>query len=372
VSTAVEATVRHAVAAVRACDAAAGALVSLLSERVTTVGAQAWGGQRTQFASAMATASSVPVSPATGYSPLPPGGSGPADLDRYSSVPGYSNVRASTPLATELPAYSSRANWPLVGDPLNNTDEAPNTPANARSYPRGPLTASDAFRQMDLPRQREGRATPPWQIDDLPAEPPALRLVEPAPLADPALSADRRYSEFDRDLHYDPPPLRLIDADRQDHDRLASGPPVSTGGDGDLLIFAATRSAWFISHIDVNPSSEVDWSNSSDLGWRAAEQAAQRSVAAETVAGLPVRVPQQNLVPGSAASGATERPLHIVRDPAAIAAHTSGYFRGWQRGQEVGGYRVGGRPGRESAGGWDFVRESEDDRDVNYRPASRR
>jgi len=37
---------------------------------------------------------------------------------------------------------------------------------------------------VELPRQREGRVTPPWQADDLPAEPPGLRLVEPAPLPD--------------------------------------------------------------------------------------------------------------------------------------------------------------------------------------------
>ena len=33
-------------------------------------------------------------------------------------------------------------------------------------------------------------------------------------------------------------------------------------------------------------------------------------------------------------------------DASSIAAHTSGYFRGYRRGQEVGGYSVGGRPGR--------------------------
>ena len=40
-----------------------------------------------------------------------------------------------------------------------------------------------------------------------------------------------------------------------------------------------------------------------------------------------------------------ERPLRIVRDAASIAAHTTGYFRGWRRGQEIGGYAIGGRPG---------------------------
>ena len=54
-----------------------------------------------------------------------------------------------------------------------------------------------------------------------------------------------------------------------------------------------------------------------------------------------------------------ERPLRIVRDAASIAAHTTGYFRGWRRGQEIGGYAIGGRPGREAAGGWDFSRDGQ-------------
>jgi hypothetical protein len=80
-------------------------------------------------------------------------------------------------------------------------------------------------------------------------------------------------------------------------------------------------------------------------------------VAAETSAGLPKRVPQANLVPGSPLR--EERPLRIVRDAASIAAHTTGYFRGWRRGQEIGGYAIGGRPGREAAGGWDFSRDGQ-------------
>jgi len=75
--------------------------------------------------------------------------------------------------------------------------------------------------------------------------------------------------------------------------------------------------------------------------------------------GLPKRVPQANLVPGSPLR--EERPLRIVRDAASIAAHTTGYFRGWRRGQEIGGYAIGGRPGRESAGGWDFSRDGQGD-----------
>jgi hypothetical protein len=138
-------------------------------------------------------------------------------------------------------------------------------------------------------------------------------------------------------------------------DRSAAPPVAADGSDGDLLIFAAARSAWFTGHEDV--SSDLDWANPNDSGWRAAERAATPSIAAETPAGLPKRVPQANLVPGSPLRD--ERPLRIVRDAASIAAHTTGYFRGWRRGQEIGGFAMGGRPGRESAGGWDFTRDGQ-------------
>ena len=50
----------------------------------------------------------------------------------------------------------------------------------------------------------------------------------------------------------------------------------------------------------------------------------------------------------------------------------TGYFQGWRRGQQIGGYAVGGRPGRESAQGWDFSRDPGDheyDEESPYRAA---
>jgi hypothetical protein len=257
---------------------------------------------------------------------------------------------------------------------------------------RNPEQRADEPPAVELPRQREGRVKPPWQSDDLPIEPPTLRLVEPAPLADPALSGDRNaIDDVDR---FDPPTLRLVPPappaslapveplsrhGRQAED-LADLPPVGSGADdSDLLIFAECRSAWFTDPDETDE--QLDWTTAADLGWEAASQAARPAVGAETSAGLPRRVPQQNLVPGSAQPEPEESeqpPLRIVRDAAAIAAHTSGYFSGYRRGQEVGGYSVGGRPGRESAGGWDFTRDGTGDEeytplsDYEYRSSARR
>ncbi|HZM78134.1 MAG TPA: hypothetical protein VFC19_20630 [Candidatus Limnocylindrales bacterium] len=251
--------------------------------------------------------------------------------------------QARTPVAPDpLSSAESRASWPLNGED-DELEEAP----------------------------RPTRVTPPWQADDLVL--PSLRLVEPdSPTSIPQPSLR---------LVEDPDPLTapsvLDDAPRSGGGRVpkqrrterAATPPVEND-DTDLLIFASVSSAWF-----SGDDSESTWNSVMDTGWRAAEEASLRpSIGGESMAGLPQRVPQANLVPGSPLT--TERPLRIVRDAGAIAQHTSSYFRGWRRGsQETGGYAVGGRPGRESANGWDFTRDSDlrDDRGeyghraVNYR-----
>ncbi len=281
----------------------------------------------------------IPSRPST--RPSSPAAAGPTDY----SLP----MPAQRP-AQETPEPGSRANWPL----LNNSgeDTAPPLPVTPASAPPA-----------------DGRVKPPWQ--DMPKEPPALRLVDTQ--LGSRLDATAPASE--------PPPLRLIEGEDRAARRLPSRrtgagsptsgnpssgttltaldrsttPPVpADGNDRDLLIFAAARSAWFTGHTD---ETNLEWANANDTGWRAAQKAATPEVAAETSAGLPKRVPQANLVPGSPLRD--ERPLRIVRDAASIAAHTTGYFRGWRRGQEIGGFAMGGRPGRESAGGWDFTRDGQ-------------
>ncbi len=283
----------------------------------------------------------------------------------------------------------SRANWPLLGAdddlalPTRSISGAPTSssisapPADSRYRPDNRLNGTT---------NGDGRVKPPWQ--DMPKEPPALRLVEPQNTTGP----DRAIPE--PPTAPEPPPLRLVD--REDRAARAgrtngvanamgsrrgtnpsisttltaldrsSLPPEPTENDGDLLIFAAARSAWFTGQ-DEPAAAAMDWANPNDTGWRAAEKAATPAVAAETPAGLPRRVPQANLVPGSPLR--EQRPLRIVRDAASIAAHTTGYFRGWRRGQEIGGFAMGGRPGREAAGGWDFTRDGQQG-DTDYRDSA--
>ncbi|MEU5562402.1 transposase [Micromonospora musae] len=335
---------------------------------------------------------------------------------------GFSATDLSVPVPAPRPEQESappgsRANWPLVNNPEDPSDGPAENPV---AYPYGGGRGVDAPTD---PGAGEGRVTPPWLADDLPQEPPMLRLVEPPPLADRALRENT-------DPQLELPSLRLVDgADSGRNGRPAaraerppvehrqppaaehrptpsleqrptspleqrpipplerrSAPPLEQrptppvehrpppvadeSGDGDLLIFAQARSAWFVGHDD---EVDLDWASLADTGWQAAEQAARPAVGSETRAGLPKRVPQANLVPGSPLR--EERPLRIVRDAASLAENTTGYFRGWRRGQEIGGFAVGGRPGREAAGGWDFSRDHgdrDDDREYEYRSAGYR
>lgn len=133
-------------------------------------------------------------------------------------------------------------------------------------------------------------------------------------------------------------------------DQPGGSPP---GSDGDLLIFSEARSAWFEPAHEPDSLTEPtdNWNIVTDAGWRSAEQASRPSVAGATNVGLPQRVPQANLVPGSAPAPARQR--RIVRDPESIKTHTAGYFRGWRRGQEIGGFAIGQR----DRAAWEFNRE---------------
>jgi hypothetical protein len=133
---------------------------------------------------------------------------------------------------------------------------------------------------------------------------------------------------------------------------LESAPPSAPhrrGQGEDPSIFSEASSAWFT---NADDDTQITWTGlNSDDGWRAAAQSAAPNLGPDTGAGLPRRMPQANLVPGSVTGPA--RTPRIVRDPQRLAAATEGYFRGWRRGKEVGGFAIGQR----DRGGWEFNRE---------------
>jgi hypothetical protein len=289
-------------------------------------------------------------------------------------------TRSAEPLSRSAEPLSRSAE-PLSrsAEPLSRSAEPLSRPADPLSRQPEPLSRPAEPLPVANGAARSERVTPPWLADDLPAEPTMLRLVEPAPLADPALregaestrasrraareaeaaNSERSYERTGRGA----PSLRLI----------GGSAPVEDESDGDLLIFSQIQSAWF-SDVDDAENAPLAWDdNPADEGWLAAEKASDPVHGDSTEVGLPRRVPQANLVPGSPLPAPSQRGLRVVRDPAAMAAHTTGYFRGSRRGEEVRGFSIGGRPGRESDGGWDFSRDGDEREDpYEYRSAARR
>jgi len=98
-----------------------------------------------------------------------------------------------------------------------------------------------------------------------------------------------------------------------------------------LPIFESVESDWFRrgGHADsaVLVASAGTWSSPADEGWRAAEVAHSPVLGGSTVAGLPRRVPQANLVPGGVAATSPAPPA-----PTRSAAETRDRLTSFQRG----------------------------------------
>jgi signal transduction histidine kinase len=108
-------------------------------------------------------------------------------------------------------------------------------------------------------------------------------------------------------------------------------PAESLAAEQRLPIFEAVESDWFrhgrnaFGWSGAADASEGSWVSPADEGWRAAEIVPAPSSGGLTSAGLPKRVPQANLVPGSAASSQPQAPSRS-------AAATRERFASFQRG----------------------------------------
>ncbi len=120
-------------------------------------------------------------------------------------------------------------------------------------------------------------------------------------------------------------------------------PPASLGDENRLPIFEAVESDWFrrgrptvdwgSGHGDR--AATRSWSSPADEGWRAAEVAAAPASGGITVAGLPRRVPQANLIPGTAAEAPA--PMPVARSAAATRERFASLQRGMREGRAATG-----------------------------------
>jgi hypothetical protein len=129
-------------------------------------------------------------------------------------------------------------------------------------------------------------------------------------------------------------------------------PPANSLADHERLpIYEAVESDWFRRRgraIDRFDQSSEGWSSPADGGWRAAEVVQAPTSDGTTQAGLPKRVPQANLVPGTAAASAADGPASGTAPRSALsrsAAETRDRFASFQRGIQQGrAAATGGNP----------------------------
>jgi hypothetical protein len=121
-------------------------------------------------------------------------------------------------------------------------------------------------------------------------------------------------------------------------------PPANAGEESRLPIFESVESDWFRRgrHGTDHPAragtgaasatTSSDWTSPADAGWEAAEVAHAPVSGGTTVAGLPKRVPQANLVPGGVGGGISP----TSPAPARSAAQTRERLAKFQRGVREG------------------------------------
>ncbi|GAA2775581.1 sensor histidine kinase [Kitasatospora cinereorecta] len=83
-------------------------------------------------------------------------------------------------------------------------------------------------------------------------------------------------------------------------------------------------------------AAQPDWQSPNDGDWQRAEQLREPASGGTTSAGLPRRVPKQNLVPGNAKPGPQDGP-QVSRDPNEVRGRLTNLRRGVEQGRSAGG-----------------------------------
>nr|WP_257019039.1 nitrate- and nitrite sensing domain-containing protein [Streptomyces sp. TLI_235] len=86
----------------------------------------------------------------------------------------------------------------------------------------------------------------------------------------------------------------------------------------------------------TGPTTSSAWQSANDGGWQRAEQVREPSTSGTTQAGLPRRVPKQNLVPGNAKPTPQEGP-QVSRNPEEVRGRLTNLRRGVEQGRSAGG-----------------------------------
>jgi hypothetical protein len=252
-------------------------------------------------------------------------GLGPAEPDAMASsirpAPTPGDVRALQPVASGL-----------AGGPGLRPRHA--RPALRLRAPVQAQTAVQAqppvqAQALALPQARASRQAFSWSE--------AASRPRPAEVSQPAAA------ELPAPAGEDPGPQATGE---QATGEQAAGDP---GEQRRLPIYEAVESDWFTSQGQQSGHAGAGWGSPADSGWEAAKTVLAPASDGVTTAGLPVRVPHANLVPGAAGRaqpGTTgpARSADAVRpaDPARSADAARNRLAGFQRGASRGRTAAGG------------------------------
>ncbi len=204
-------------------------------------------------------------------------------------------------VAPQAPAPQALAPQALAPQTLAPQAPAPQTPAPGRPAVTDPDRGSAA---------REASATSP----------------QPAPVLEDCGVRQR-------------PALRLRPPVRPQAPAPEPEPEPTPADERRLPIYDAVESDWFFNHgkqFGGPAQAEGNWASPADPGWHAAQAVIAPSSSGVTTAGLPVRVPRANLVPGAVTGPQADLPAP-ARSARAARDRLAGFQRGAVEGRTAAG-----------------------------------
>jgi signal transduction histidine kinase len=295
------------------------------------------------------------------------GGARPAPgVPEAPADPGYAATGRMTTAARSAEFASARVS-PQDAAPGSRLASDAGQPAGRAWSPGGMQPVS--FAEQPAPSQAE-RSAPQWVEQPAPqwaeqpapsqAEPPAPPPAEqpvPAPAEQP-VPAPAELITLQAEQPATPGPSGVGPADATAQDLGVSSTLAAALGDetapvevivppaedlaqaSGLPIYDEMESVWFRSGRQAPASSgrtaaaESGWSSPADAGWQAAQTVDSPASGGSTAAGLPRRLPNANLVPGSIPGSVPSNPPTVPnRSPAAVRDRFAGLQRGVSEGR---------------------------------------
>jgi hypothetical protein len=281
-------------------------------------------GETAAFSAVEADSGSVPAADAPAFSAVEAdSGSAPAaDAPAFPAVDADSGSAPAAD-APAFPAVDADSGSALAADaPAFAGVEADSGSVPAADAPAGYDTSASAASAPSVPG---------LQPDELPSFSAPVVGGDDGPAVDRSLGSLRA-------------PTFGTEASQTAQHGVIVPPPASLGEENRLPIFESVESDWFRRgrHGTDRPAragtgaastASGDWTSPADAGWEAAEMAHAPVSGGITVAGLPKRVPQANLVPGGVGGGISPTSPAPTRSAAQTRERLANFQRGVREGR---------------------------------------